>query len=88
MKRWLLIFMLASPMMAQNNFRWDYQTFTTQASGGNYLPVYAIPGSTIRFFNYPALSPANTFNTQTATTPCAANVPVVLQGSTTCVGTG
>ena len=51
--RSLLLFALTSPLLAQN-VRWDFPIYTVQASGGNLLPVYAIPGALVSFYNEPA----------------------------------
>lgn len=87
MKRFLALLLLSLPALAQNT-RWDYQTFTVQASGGNLLPVYAIPGSRILFYNMPAMTLANTYNSATSASACPTSpaAQVVLQGSTNCVG--
>ena len=82
--RWLLIFAFASPLLAQN-VRWDLPVTTTQAQGGNLLPVYAIPGALVSFYNEPSGSLADTYNSATATVPCPTGAQVVLNGSAACV---
>ena len=81
--RWLLIFALVSPLLAQN-VRWDYPIYTTQAQGGNLLPVYAIPGALVSFYNEPAGTLANTYNSATSTSACPTGAQVVLNGSAAC----
>jgi hypothetical protein len=82
--RWLLLFVLASPLMAQN-VRWDLPVYTTQAQGGNLLPVYAVPGASVSFYNEPSGSLATTYNSATSTTACPTGSQVVLNGSGACV---
>jgi hypothetical protein len=82
--RWLLLFTLASPLMAQN-VRWDLPVYTTQAQGGNLLPVYAVPGAQVSFYNEPSGSLATTYNSATSTTACPTGSQVVLNGSGACV---
>ena len=82
--RWLLLFALASPLMAQN-VRWDLPIYTVQASGGNLLPVYAIPGALVSFYNEPAGTLATTYNSATSTSACPTGAQVVLNGSGACV---
>lgn len=82
--RWLLLIAFASPVMAQNT-RWDYATYTTQAQGGNLLPVYTIPGALISFYNEPDGTLANTYNSATSTSACSTGAQVVLNGSGACV---
>ena len=82
--RWLLIFALASPLMAQN-VRFDLPITTVQAQGGNLLPVYAIPGALVSFYNSPAGTLANTYNSATSVSPCPSGSQVVLNGSAACV---
>jgi hypothetical protein len=82
--RWLLIFALASPSLAQN-VRWDLPVYTTQAQGGNLLPVYAIPGALVSFYNEPAGTLANTYNSATSVSACPTGAQVVLNGSAACV---
>jgi hypothetical protein len=82
-KALIALLALAIPSFAQNT-RWDYQVLTTQAQGGNLLPVYAIPGASILFYNEPSGSLASTYNSATSTTPCSTATQVVLQGSTVC----
>ena len=82
--RWLLIFALASPLLAQN-VRWDLPVTTVQASGGNLLPVYAIPGALVSFYSEPGGTLANTYNSATSVSPCPTGAQVVLNGSAACV---
>lgn len=82
--RWLLLFALASPLMAQN-VRWDLPVYTTQAQGGNLLPVYAIPGASVSFYNEPAGTLATTYNSATSSSACPTGSQVVLNGSGACV---
>ena len=82
--RWLLLFTLTSPLMAQN-VRWDLPLLTTQAQGGNLLPVYAVPGAQVSFYNEPSGTLANTYNSATSTSACPTGSQVVLNGSAACV---
>lgn len=85
--RWLLVFALAVPVMAQN-VRWDLPVYTTQASGGNLLPVYAVPGALVSFYSCSGVNCtvlANTYNSASSGTPCPTGMQVVLQNSSTCV---
>ena len=82
--RWLLLFALASPLMAQN-VRWDLPVYTTQAQGGNLLPVYAVPGAQVSFYNEPTGTLATTYNSATSTSACPTGSQVVLNGSGACV---
>ncbi len=82
--RWLLIFALALPGAAQN-IRWDLPVQTVQASGGNLLPVYAIPGALVSFYNEPAGTLASTYNSATSVSACPTGSQVVLNGSAACV---
>ena len=82
--RWLLLFALASPLIAQN-VRFDLPVTTVQASGGNLLPVYAIPGALVSFYNEPSGTLANTYNSATSVVPCPTGTQVVLNGSAACV---
>lgn len=82
--RWLLILALTSPLMAQN-VRFDLPITTVQASGGNLLPVYAIPGALISFYNEPAGTLASTYNSATSVSACPTGSQVVLNGSGACV---
>lgn len=82
--RWLLIFAFALPLTAQN-VRWDLPVYTTQAQGGNLLPVYAIPGAQVSFYNEPAGTLASTYNSATSVSACPTGSQVVLNGSAACV---
>jgi hypothetical protein len=88
--RWLLIFAFASPLLAQNT-RFDLPIYTVQASGGNLLPVYAIPGAAIKFYSCSGsdcTTLATTYISATSGTTCPTSptpMQVVLQGTTTCV---
>ena len=82
--RWILLFALASPLMAQN-VRWDLPLLTTRAQGGNLLPVYAVPGAQVSFYNEPAGTLASTYNSATSTSACPTGAQVVLNGSAACV---
>ena len=82
--RWLLLFALASPLMAQN-VRWDLPVYTAQAQGGNLLPVYAVPGASVSFYNEPAGTLATTYNSATSSSACPTGSQVVLNGSGACV---
>lgn len=87
--RWLLLFALASPLIAQN-VRFDLPIYTTQAQGGNLLPVYAIPGASVSFYsctNNVCSTLATTYNSATSTTACSTGSQVVLNGSAACVST-
>jgi hypothetical protein len=89
--RWLLLFALASPLMAQNNTRWDLPVTTVQAQGGNLLPIYAIPGAGVKFYSCSGSTCstlATTYISATSSTTCPTTpVPmqVTLNGSSTCV---
>lgn len=82
-----LIFSL--PALAQNA-RWDLQSTTVQAQGGNLLPVFAIPGANISFLacssDLPSscTTPAVTFNG--VGTACPSTAQVNPQGSLACTG--
>ena len=88
--RWLLIFALASPLLAQN-VRWDFDVYTVQAQGGNLLPVYAIPGAGILFYSCSGstcTSLATTYTGVNSLTACPTSptpMQVVLNGTSTCV---
>ena len=82
--RCILIFTFVAPLMAQN-VRWDLPVYTTQAQGGNLLPVYAIPGASVSFYNEPAGTLATTYNSATSTSACPTGSQVVLNGSSACV---
>lgn len=84
--RWFLIFTFALPAVAQN-VRWDLPIYTTQAQGGNLLPVYAIPGAQVSFYNEPAGTLATTYNSATSTSGCPTGSQVVLNGSAACTST-
>ena len=92
MKRWLLIFALAAPLMAQNT-RFDLPITTVQAQGGNLLPVYAIPGAGIKFYSCSGsvcTTLATTYISATSGTTCPVSptpMQVTLNGSSTCVST-
>ena len=81
--RWLLILALASPLLAQN-VRWDLPVYTVQSSGGNLLPVYAVPGALVSFYNEPAGTLASTYNSATSASACPTGTQVVLNGSSAC----
>jgi hypothetical protein len=73
------------------NVRWDLPVTTVQASGGNLLPVYAIPGAGVQFFSCSGSTCntlATTYISATSSTACP-NSPipmqVVLNGTSTCV---
>jgi hypothetical protein len=89
--RWLLLFALASPVIAQNNTRWDLPVTTVQAQGGNLLPIYAIPGAGVKFYSCSGSTCsalATTYISATSSTTCPTTpVPmqVTLNGSSTCV---
>ena len=88
--RWLLIFALTVPALAQNT-RWDLPITTVQAQGGNLLPVYAIPGAGIVFYSCSGANCttlATTYISATSATTCPTSpVPaqVVLNGTSACV---
>lgn len=81
---------LSIPSFAQN-VRWDLPITTTQAQGGNLLPLYAIPGAGIKFYTCSGsvcTSLATTYISATSGTTCPvspAPMQVVLQGTTLCV---
>lgn len=85
MKRliWILA-LLTAPAFAQN-VRWDLPITTTQAQGGNLLPVYAVPGALVSFYNEPSGTLATTYNSATSTSACPTGSQVVLNGSGACV---
>ena len=85
MKKIALFLALLPTLAFGQNVRWDLPITTTQAQGGNLLPVYAVPGALVSFFNEPSGTLANTFNSATATTPCPTGSQVVLNGSAACV---
>lgn len=88
--RWLLIFALVSPVMAQN-VRFDLPIYTVQAQGGNLLPVYAIPGAGVKFYSCSGsvcTTLATTYISATSATTCPTSptpMQVTLNGSSTCV---
>ena len=81
--RYLTILFFALPIMAQN-VRWDLPVTTTQAQGGNLLPVYAVPGALVSFYNEPSGTLATTYNSASSISPCPTGAQVVLNGSATC----
>lgn len=80
----LLVIFAAISAFGQNT-RFDLPIYTVQAQGGNLLPVYAIPGALVSFYNEPSGTLANTYNSATSTTPCPTGAQVVLNGSAACV---
>jgi hypothetical protein len=82
----LLIVLISSSAFGQN-VRWDLPLLTTQAQGGNLLPVYAIPGALVSFYNEPSGTLATTYNSATSISPCPTGAQVTLNGSAACVGT-
>lgn len=84
MRKLLLLLLLTSPVLAQN-VRWDLPVYTTQASGGNLLPVLAIPGASVSFYNQPSGTLASTYNSATSVSACPTGTQVVLNGSGACV---
>ncbi len=84
----LLLFSLSA--FAQTYGRWDLQATTTQAQGGNLLPVYAIPGASVSFYSCTSNTaasctvPAVTYNGYGSACPSSAQVNP--QGSLACTG--
>jgi hypothetical protein len=85
MKRLALILALFPALALGQNVRFDLPITTTQAQGGNLLPVYAIPGALVSFYNEPAGTLANTYNSATSVSACPTGAQVVLNGSAACV---
>jgi hypothetical protein len=88
MKKLLLLLALLPALASGQNVRWDLPVYTTQAQGGNLLPVYAIPGALVSFYSCAAnVCPnlANTYNSATSTSACPTGSQVVLNGSAACV---
>lgn len=91
MKKLVIItaLLFSIPAVAQNA-RWDHQTTTVQAQGGNLLPVYAIPGASVSFYSCTSniastcTVPAVTYNGAGAACPSTAQVNP--QGSLACTG--
>lgn len=79
------ILLLGSLSAFGQNVRWDLPVTTVQASGGNLLPVYAIPGALVSFYNEPAGTLASTYNSATSVSACPTGSQVVLNGSGACV---
>lgn len=79
------VFVLLAVSAGAQNVRWDLPTYTTQASGGNLLPVYAIPGALVSFYNEPSGTLATTYNSATSVSACPTYAQVVLQNSAACV---
>jgi hypothetical protein len=80
------------------NVRWDLGTpggvgaVTASSTSGEPF-VIAIPGVVLNWCNYPANAVpctnfANTYPSISSSTPCPTNTPIVLQGSSSCVGSG
>lgn len=81
-----LAFLLFFPTGAiAQNVRWDLPILTTQAQGGNLLPVYAVPGALVSFYSEPSGVLANTYNSATSASACPTGSQVVLNGSSACV---
>lgn len=85
MKRLLLLFALLPTLAFGQNVRWDLPIYTTQAQGGNLLPVYALPGALVSFYSEPSGALATTYNSATSTSACPTGAQVVLNGSAACV---
>jgi hypothetical protein len=85
MKRILWILALCPALAFGQNVRFDLPIYTTQAQGGNLLPVYAIPGALVSFYSQPSGTLANTYNSATSTSPCPTGAQVTLNGSAACV---
>lgn len=88
----ILLLFMCSPLLAQNNVRWDLPVYTVQASGGNLLPVYAIPGASVSFYTCSGATCttlANTYYSASDATACPTTTQVVLNGAaaspTSCV---
>lgn len=88
----LILALLPSLAFAQNT-RWDLPIETTLAQGGNLLPVYAIPGASIKFYSCSGsvcTTLATTYISATSSTTCPTSptpMQVTLQGSSVCVST-
>jgi hypothetical protein len=83
----VLLLILCADAFGQN-VRFDLPITTVQAQGGNLLPVYAIPGAGVVFYNEPAGTLATTYISATSATTCPVSptpAQVVLNGSSTCV---
>lgn len=80
----LILFLLSLNVFGQN-VRWDLPVYTTQAQGGNLLPVYAIPGALVSFYNEPSGTLATTYNSATSVSACPTGAQVTLNGSASCV---
>ena len=78
------IFAILLPSLAAQNVRWDLPVYTVQSSGGNLLPVYAVPGALVSFYNEPAGTLASTYNSATSASACPTGTQVVLNGSSAC----
>lgn len=75
----------ALPAAAQNT-RFD-AIATTTAGSGQSVPLLAIPGVAVSFWNEPGMTLANVYNSATSGTACPTNAQVVLRGSSSCVST-
>lgn len=93
MKKIWIVFalMVIAPFLSAQNARFDYAATTTAGTGGNLVPVYAISGASVTFYtgctSLPCATPATTFIGPSTSTTCSGTTNVVLQQSSTCVGT-
>lgn len=82
----LLAFALGGAQ-AQNS-RFDYAATTVQSSGGNLVPLLAIPGAQVSFYigctSLPCSTFASVFTSSSGTNACPSSAQVVLQLSTLC----
>lgn len=83
----LLLAVLINVKVAHaQNSRWD-STATTTAGRDQAVPLLALPGAAVTFYNMPAMTLANTYTSATSGTPCPTNAQVVLSLGNTCVAT-
>lgn len=72
------------------NVRWDLPITTVQSSGGNLLPVFAIPNAQVSFYSCTGTvctTLANTYNASDSTDACPTGAQVVLNESSACIAT-
>lgn len=85
LKLWLLGLLLATGVQAQNT-RWDLIA-TTTAGTGQAIPLLALPGAIVTFYNEPGMTLASTYNSATSVSACPSFTQVVPNGTASCVGT-
>ena len=96
-----LVLLLCATFAQSQNVRWDLgapgSAGATTTSGSGLPFLVAIPGVTLNWCNYPAITSgpntpctnfANTFPSISSASPCPTNAQIVLQNSSTCVPTG